>query len=336
MKVFASTLLLSLLTLTAAAVFAQDKYGDALLEQGELTVIRQGQNLKFNQPNQSVPVFVDDVLRLGEKSRLVLKSREKATISMGANAVFQVKPFEYKEKKGFARMLFGRFRSLVQGLSGSESMNAKTATAVIGVKGTENLTSVRPRGDTMLVGVESTTTIQNPASAQKRAAYGEGHRLTQSPRGDFIVAVDRIETPDFILIPATGEPLQVRRAQDGGGGDTPIGPNFLGLTLGDSDPISGPAPDEVLDELGGDLNSPPAGDPNAGSFPGQNSLIAAGLTTQEDLDEGESEEVEAGEGEGGDAEGDSGADQIPDVDEQNLDDPAQNLFRGDVRIDFQQ
>jgi hypothetical protein len=93
MKLLSSAFVVSLLALTASVVFAQDKYGDALLEQGELTVIRQGQNLKFNQPNQSVPVFVQDVLRVGEKGRVVLKTRDKATIQMGANAVFQVKPF---------------------------------------------------------------------------------------------------------------------------------------------------------------------------------------------------------------------------------------------------
>lgn len=333
MKYFASALVVALLALTASVVTAQDKYGDALLQKGELTVIRRGQNLKFNQANQSVPVFVDDVLRVGADSSVVLKSRDKATISMGANAVFQVKPFEYQEKKGFARMLFGRFRSVIQGLGGQESMNAKTATAVIGVKGTENLTSVRPRGDTMLVGVENTTTIQNPAAPKKRAAYGEGNRITRAPRGDFILAADRLETPDFILIPTTGEPLGVRRVQDGGGGETPIGPDFLGLTLGDGDPISGPAPDEVLDELS-DLNSPDPSDPNASNFPGQGGLIRTGLTTQEDLDEGEEEDVEGGEG--GEGEGEGDADQTPDIDEQNLDDPAQNLFRGDVRLQFQQ
>jgi hypothetical protein len=333
MKWFTSALAVALLALSASVVSAQDKYGDAVVQQGELTVIRQGQNLKFNQPNQSVPVFVDDVLRVGGNSSVVLKSRDKATISMGANAVFQVKPFEYQEKKGFARMLFGRFRSLVQGLGGNESMNAKTATAVIGVKGTENLTSVRPRGDTMLVGVESTTTIQNPIARKKRADYGEFRRITRAPQGDFVLASDRLETPDFILIPTTGEPLQVRTVQDGGNPETPIGPNFLGLTLGDGDPISGPAPDEVLKDLGGNLNSPPAGDPNAGTFPGQNSLVQNGLTSQEDLDEGESEDVEGDEG--GEVEGPSGIDQTPNVGEQNLDDPAQNLFRGDVEIFFQ-
>jgi hypothetical protein len=230
-------------------------------------------------------------------------------------------------------MLFGRFRSVIQGLAGNESMNAKTATAVIGVKGTENLASIRPRGDTMLVGVESVTTIQNPAAPKKRAE-GNGSRITRGgSQGDFVLAANRNESPDFILIPTTDEPLHVTQVQDGG--ENPVPPGNLGLTIGDGDPITGEAPDEVLDELQ-DLNSPDPNDPGASNFPGQQGLVRTGLTTQEDLDEGENDEVEGGEGGDGEGGGGGGGPETPSVDEPDLDDATQNLFRGDVQLQFQQ
>jgi hypothetical protein len=207
---------------------------------------------------------------------------------------------------------------------------------VIGVKGTENLASIRPRGDTMLVGVENVTTIQNPISRRGKAldnSYRISRTTTQGGQG-FVHAVNRDDgagndEAGIILIPTTGEPLQVRRVQDTG--ESPVGPDKLGLTLGDNDPITGDVPQEVLDALQ-NLDSPPSGDPDAGEFPGQDGLVREGLTTQEDLDEGEQEEVEGGEG--GGTEGGEG--ETPVVEEPNLDDPAQNLFRGDVRLQFQQ
>jgi len=326
MKFLSSALVVALLAFTASLVSAQDRYGDAVVEKGELTIVRQGNNLKFKQGSQPVPIFVADVMRVGEASSVVLKTREKSTISMGANAVFQVKPFQYQEKQGFARMLFGRFRSAIQGLSGGETVNAKTATAVIGVKGTENLASIRPRGDTMLVGVQNVTTIQNPISKKKTLSMQGGHQFEEIE-----TVFDNGQSPDFILIPTTGEPVQAVRVQDGG--DSPVGPNNLGLTLGDNPPITGPAPPEVLDELGKDLDSLPPGDPGAGTFPGQDGLVNAGLVTEDQLDEGEKEDVEGGEG-GEGAGGEQGGQN--EVNEVNTDDPAQNLFRGDVQIQFQQ
>lgn len=332
MKFLATALVAALFALTAPLASAQDKFGDALVEKGELIIVRQGNNLKFAKAPQPVPVFVQDVLRVGDNSSVVLKTREKSTITMGANAIFQVKPFQYQEKQGFARLLFGRFKSLVQGLQGTESVNAKTATAVIGVKGTENLASIRPRGDTMLVGVESVTTIQNPISKKGKALHDRfwmTHKSTQGGQG-IVRAVNRGNDAGIILIPTTGERLQVQRAQNTG--DSPVGPDRLGLTLGDSDPIVGDAPPEVLDQLQ-NLDSPPSNDEGAGEFPGQDGLVRTGLTTEEDLDEGEQEDVEGGEGEdvvGGETETPG------DIEEPDLNDPAQNLFRGDVNLQFQQ
>jgi hypothetical protein len=334
MKFFTSLVLA--LVFTASLASAQERYGDAVVEQGELTIVRQGNSLKFARASQPVPVLVQDVLRVGDNSRVVLKStREKSTIAMGANAVFQVKPFQFQEKQGFARMLFGRFRSVVTGLVGTETVNAKTATAVIGVKGTENVTSVRPRGDTMLLGVENITSIQNAARGPAAAVGFQEYPPSRGGYGGFVMARDDGGSPDFILIPTDMEPVQPQLVQDSG--ETPVGPDFLGLTIGDNPVISGPAPDEVIQALTTTLNSPPPADPGASQFPGQEGLTRAGLVTQEQLDEGEKAKVEAPPVEAGAPPpvAPQQQQQASEVQTQNLDDPAQNLFRGNVEIDFE-
>jgi hypothetical protein len=324
------------LVFTVSLASAQERYGDAVVEQGELTIVRQGSSLKFARASQPVPVLVQDVLRVGDNSRVVLKTLEKSTIAMGANAVFQVKPFQFQEKQGFARMLFGRFRSVVTGLVGTETVNAKTATAVIGVKGTENVASIRPRGDTMLLGVENITSIQNAARGPAATVGFQEYPPSRGGYGGFVMARDEGGSPDFILIPTDMEPLQPQRVQDSG--ETPVGPNFLGLTIGDNPVISGPAPDEVIQALTTTLNSPPPADPDASEFPGQEGLTRAGLVTQEQLDEGEQQSVEAPPAEAAappPAPAPQQQQQASEVQIQNLDDPAQNLFRGNVEIDFE-
>jgi hypothetical protein len=335
MRFTASALGLALIIASALPAWAQDKYGDAVLEKGTLTVVRGGQNLKFNKANESVPVFIDDLLRVGEDSRVSLKTREKSTINMGANAVFQVKPFQFQEKQGFARMLFGRFRSVVSGLSGGESVNAKTATAVIGVKGTENLASIRPRGDTMLIGVKDTTEVRGAARGGKRVA--DSGRMAGHPQAELVA--DRGEDPEFMLIPSSASDVRARRVQDGGN-TVPVDPNMLTLVLGDNPPTPpAPVPPEVLQEFQGDnLNSPSPESGEAGNFPGQDGLVKAGITNQGDLDEGESGDVEGGGGGGAPQGGGGGGGQSgnPDVGTPDLSEGQQNLFRGNVTPSFKQ
>ena len=333
MRFTASALGIALIIATALPAWAQDKYGDALLEKGTLTVVRGGQNLKFSKANELVPVFVDDLLRVGEDARVSLKTREKSTINMGANAVFQVKPFQFQEKQGFARMLFGRFRSVVTGLSGGEAMNTKTATAVIGVKGTENLASIRPRGDTMLIGVKDRTSVQSAARASKRVVYFGRQRFEIEEDVAPVRAADRSEEADFILIPSTPDSgVQALRVQDGGDG-VGVDPNTVTLVIGDNEPTPpAPVPPEVLQEFqGDDLDSPAPESEDAGTFPGQDGLVKAGITSQEELDEGETGDVEGGEV--GTPEGEEES-VTPNVEIPDQSEGQQNLFRGNVIPSF--
>lgn len=141
------------------AVWAAARYGDAVVEEGTMTIVREGQSLSFKASGQAVPVNERDLVRVRDASRVVLKTADRATVTLGSNAVFQVEPWQQQEKSGLFRMLFGRFRAGVTGLAGGERFNVKTATATIGVKGTENALAVANNGNAVLLGIENVTTL---------------------------------------------------------------------------------------------------------------------------------------------------------------------------------
>ena len=146
---------LAALLLAAPVAWAATPYGEATIEKGNITVMREGKRLKFDQSNSPIEIHEGDLIRVRRKSQMVLTSREKATITLGSNAVFQVKPWESRGKTGLSRVLFGKVRASITGLTGGERFNVKTATATIGVKGTGYNTAVNPRGDSMLVTTEN-------------------------------------------------------------------------------------------------------------------------------------------------------------------------------------
>ncbi len=126
------------------------KYGDARIDKGKLIVLREGHRLSFDRNDETVPINHEDVVRLGENSRVVLSTVEKATITLGSNAVLHVKPWQRREQKGFFRMLFGRMRAKITGLMSNERFNVQSATATIGVKGTEETIIVNVQGDSVV------------------------------------------------------------------------------------------------------------------------------------------------------------------------------------------
>ncbi|MDH5752285.1 MAG: FecR family protein [Deltaproteobacteria bacterium] len=143
--------LLSLLLMAATSLWAANTYGEAEVEKGELLILRKGQRIKVDQNSGPTTVMEEDLLRVRNNSSVKLVSNEKATLTLGANAVFHVKPWERREDKGSARMLFGRFKASIKGLTGGERFNVKTATATIGVKGTDYRSSVGTQGETLII-----------------------------------------------------------------------------------------------------------------------------------------------------------------------------------------
>jgi hypothetical protein len=157
-----SAIVAAMVMAAAPLVGAAAKYGDAVVEQGSMTIIREGRSLSFRASGQPVAVNEQDLVRVRENSRVVLQTADKAAVTLGSNAVFHVQPWQQQENRGVFRMLFGRFRATVTGLAGGERFNVKTATATIGVKGTEYSSAVTSGGYTSVLGIEST--VENTGS----------------------------------------------------------------------------------------------------------------------------------------------------------------------------
>ncbi len=164
MKIQTRLLVCSLLVLGGLwpVAASADQYGAASVEQGSMTIVRSGRSTAFRVSPAPVAVMDGDLVRLRDDSRVVLKTRDKANITLGSNAIFQVEPWQTPQKSGIFRMVFGRFRATITGLVGEERFNMKTATATIGVKGTENTGAVTSVGNTAVQGIENVTTNSGP------------------------------------------------------------------------------------------------------------------------------------------------------------------------------
>ncbi len=145
--------------LLAVPLWGAPRYGDATIESGSMTVVRDGRRQQFTQQQGRVPINQQDLIRVGPKSRVRLKTTEKAIVTLGSNAVMHIKPWRRRQESGFLRGLFGKFRALVTGLAGAEKFAVKTATATIGVKGTEFTLAVSPAGDAWVTAIESVTEL---------------------------------------------------------------------------------------------------------------------------------------------------------------------------------
>ena len=88
--------------------FGLTKYGDAEVKKGKLIIVRDGRTFLYDTNSGDVPVLKNDVLRVGKKSYVVLNTVEDTRIKMGANAVFQIRPWKQRKKIGYLRMLYGK------------------------------------------------------------------------------------------------------------------------------------------------------------------------------------------------------------------------------------
>jgi len=194
------------LLLAATAVqpaFAATQYGTAVVEQGSITILREGKALTFNASSEPIAVNVQDTVRVREASRITMKTNDKATVTLGANAVFQCEPWQAEKRSGTFRMLFGRMRANVQGLAGEDRFNVKTATATIGVKGTQYGLAQSSSGNTAVLGIESTVTtagpdgVEQPVGPNQMSAVVGGNPATQSVAApdEFKAEMAKVDSP---------------------------------------------------------------------------------------------------------------------------------------------
>ena len=153
-------LFLPVVCLYMQSAYGLPKYGDAVIKRGSLTVVRQGQSTVYNSGDQAIEIQQKDVLRAGRSSQIVLSTVEETSVRMGSNAVFQVKSWQQRQKTGLLRMLYGKMLFKTKKLRGRNRFRLKTATAIMGVKGTEGNTEVGSTGNTVLVCNTGVCTMQ--------------------------------------------------------------------------------------------------------------------------------------------------------------------------------
>ncbi len=150
-----------LLVVVSPDLLAAERYGHVVVKYGSLQLLRDGdfRNYYFAK-NKEIAVFNGDILRIGAKSLANLNSLEGAAITLGSHAVFQIKSWKHRKIRGWARMIFGRILIKVKKFKKRRYFNLKTATATIGVKGTEFYLSVAAQGNTALFTKEGGVEIQ--------------------------------------------------------------------------------------------------------------------------------------------------------------------------------
>ena len=114
-----------------------EKYGNAFVEKGTLTIVRKGRTIRYRKNRKrAISVFKNDLLKVGKRSYVKLTTVQRATVFMGSNAVFQIRPWRQGGEEGYLRMLFGKaFFNVAR--SGRKRFSLKTAMTVIGVKGSK-------------------------------------------------------------------------------------------------------------------------------------------------------------------------------------------------------
>lgn len=203
----------------SASAWAATKYGNANIAKGKITVLREGGRLTYREGDDEVQINHLDVIRVGRNSNMVLSTVEKATVTLGSNAVFQVKPWQRKEEKGFFRMLFGRMRAKISGLGANERFNVHTATATIGVKGTEEIILTNVQGDATVGVTESVVSLRGRGGGQLNIVEGSasGSVGGRTPTGSFPITSDfqQLDSSDPTSDDAIKVPLGKLLVQNG-------------------------------------------------------------------------------------------------------------------------
>jgi hypothetical protein len=158
-KCFWFLILISAIIVASSPTQAATKFGEADIKKGNVVVVRSGRLLLYTQANNPVTIFENDTIRTMENSAMTLLNPDQNRITLGANAIMQVKRWKKKSDTGTVRMLFGKFRARTTALRKKKSLNIRTATATIGIKGSlaegvtnSNFTSVANLGGNIDMG----------------------------------------------------------------------------------------------------------------------------------------------------------------------------------------
>ena len=174
--------------LLSSSGYGLTKYGEATVKKGGLTILRDGKRLSFTAGDNSIQILKKDVLRAGKKSLITLNTVQNTTVELGSYAIFQVRPFKISKNTGDLRMLYGkaRFKTVGNTKAKSRRFRLRTATAVIGVKGTEWIQQTNSSGTTDtdvregIVGISTEMGVEIDVSSGHRAIALSGKKVSKT------------------------------------------------------------------------------------------------------------------------------------------------------------
>jgi len=131
-------LLTSLLITFSVQTLAAESIGKVVLAQGQPVVERDNQHLPIKRNDK---LYQKDRLITPVGSRLLIKLKDKTTVSLAENTVFELSRYTFgKEKSDVSfNMIKGAFRTLTGAIGKQENpqFEIRTPVATIGVRGTD-------------------------------------------------------------------------------------------------------------------------------------------------------------------------------------------------------
>lgn len=166
-------LLLTVFLLLPNPLTAQVKYGDAMVMEGHLIIVRGSQETRHLAGETSLEVRKDDLLRVGESSLAQLSTIQDTKITLGSNAVLQIKPWKLRKSHGYVKMVFGKIRVKQLKVNKRKApFRIRTAMAVIGVKGTEWDQEATTEGNVVVHTLEGTVGLQGMSGIEQDVSVG--------------------------------------------------------------------------------------------------------------------------------------------------------------------
>ena len=164
---------LILLQLASMTAWAADPIGVLTVQEGVIKLTRSGQERFFRAQDGKVPVQEGDDLHSGSGARGSVRiERENQTIAIYPGTMFQVKA--YTKDHSFFYMPFGKtLVKVLNKLRPEQRFEVRTATATIGIKGTEFVLGSDGVSQTILLTIEGVVSLVNPEFPNQEVVVGK-------------------------------------------------------------------------------------------------------------------------------------------------------------------
>jgi hypothetical protein len=197
--------LVVLMIMTSTLTWGAIKYGEATIDKGNMVIVRDGRMYLYTTANNPVVLYENDTVRTLKDTAITFNNPDQHRIILGANAIMQLKKWRQQEEQGSIRLLFGKFRARTAAVRKQSSLNMRTATATIGIKGSlgegatnSNFTSLSNLGGQMSMTTNQGEEFGIPTGQMGFNVDGGNQNvgLQENPNYDPNQSEDEAETSD--------------------------------------------------------------------------------------------------------------------------------------------